>query len=197
VALDAYAIVLASAVPATAYAAGSTLFSMRWTNPDFYCVIHRLRLGVTQATAPAVGAFQDYRFHIARNWTVSDSGGTVANLTGNNTKRSNTAITSLLDGGMRIHSATAITPGTRTLDADPVSMVTVLLDPSHEQQVLRSPDLVAFDGVATKYGEQNDVFDGALLLRANEGLVLLTGTSVQPLASSLSIQVGIGWGETR
>lgn len=142
-------------------AAAGSIFSFRniAANP----IIVR-RVGLTNITSPGYTAaqFLDFGLVVARNWTASDTGGTAISVTGNNGKHRTSLVTpTSID--CRIATTTALTAGTRTLDANSLAQVGTLAAAS-----------VA--GVNIVGGLSNllshDAGDYPLVLAQNEGFII-------------------------
>jgi len=119
-----YRISLATGLLPAALAAGAPIFSCRFYNTIFTrALLLRLRMQLTVVT-PFTGAQQiGLQAFIARAWTAADSGGSAATLTGTNNQQNTLGdVASIAD--MRISGTTALTAGTRTLDANPFLQVT-------------------------------------------------------------------------
>lgn len=100
----------------TGLAAGTPLFAMRWGDATRFCRLLRVEVLVFASTAATVAGITERQLKIARSFTVSDTGGTAATLTGNNQKSRTSDATSLMTD-LRIGNP--LTAGTRTLDAAP------------------------------------------------------------------------------
>ena len=102
----------------TGMAANATVFAFRWGDATRVCQIERIR--VVSAVITGFTAAQEIAIasHVARSWSVSDSGGASITPTTNDAKAKANYPTSLATD-VRISSAAALTAGTRTLDANP------------------------------------------------------------------------------
>lgn len=118
--LGSYRKSLLSGTMAAGLAANSTVWSWRWSDATRLGVLRRVSLSGLAGSATAFTAgFGKVDLMAARGFSSSDSGGTGGTLTGNNGKMRTAMGTSLL-GDIRIASTAALTPGTRTLDTDPI-----------------------------------------------------------------------------
>jgi len=95
----------------------------------------------------------------ARAFTAADTGGGVLTITGNNAKRLTGMDTTLLSEA-RISTTGALTPGTRTLDAQPFGGVAFTVSTATNTVHLATTDLWKPDS------------RDPLLLAANEGFIL-------------------------
>lgn len=86
-------------------------------------LIRRVGLGIVQTVAFTTAQLVDFGLTVARAFTVADSGGTPAVLTGNNNKHRTAmaALSSTIDA--RIATTGALTAGTRTLDSQPIASI--------------------------------------------------------------------------
>jgi len=105
--------------PYSGLAAGAPLLSMRWGDATHIAIIMRVQVSVTTTVAATVAGPNERELIIARGFTASDTGGAAITLTGNNQKMRTSQGTSLFTD-VRVFGNT-ITPGTRTLDANPIS----------------------------------------------------------------------------
>lgn len=87
----------------TTLAAGTALFSARWTDATRFAVIQYAEVSVLTTTAFTAGQQSDRSLRVVRAMTSSDTGGTAVALTGNNQKM-RTNMGSSLFGDMRFHS---------------------------------------------------------------------------------------------
>lgn len=100
----------------TGVAAGAAIFSFRnlSANP---VLVRRVGVGFVTTTAFTAAQMISFGLTVARSFTASDSGGTAIALTGSNAKhRTSLATPTSLD--CRVATTTALTAGTRTLDAN-------------------------------------------------------------------------------
>ena len=123
----AYRIAVTSGL-VTGLSAGDPIFSLRWapslptSNPRQLTTFVLQRMRVKWRTITDFTATQEAGIDVflARAFTASDSGGTAATLTTNNAKKRTSFPTTLLTD-LRIATTGALTPGTRTLDAQPIA----------------------------------------------------------------------------
>jgi hypothetical protein len=94
----------------------SPIYSFWWPITVMLAAVTRIRFSAWSTTTFAGGIAQ-FDVYAARNFSVADSGGIVADLTGNNSKLRTSMGSS--EANIRWSSNAAITPGTRTLDAAP------------------------------------------------------------------------------
>jgi hypothetical protein len=103
----------------TGIAAGATIFTFRNASAGYIrCLLQRLRMQMS-ITVPFTAAQELYMAaYVARSFSAADTGGTALTLSG-----VNATLNSIADAPcvatMSVASTVALTPGTRTLDAQP------------------------------------------------------------------------------
>lgn len=147
----------------TGVAANGVLFSLRNISGQLL-MIRRIGLGFVTTTAFTAAQLLDWSLFIARNFTSSDSGGTAIALTGNNAKH-RTSLASPTSIDMRIATTGALTAGTRTLDANAKSQLSMWsgaqgagITPGQDNLFSHTPG------------------DHPIILQQNEGLVIANNT---------------------
>jgi hypothetical protein len=142
-------------------AAGSPIFSLRWTHATKLALIKRFTLSMgAGATAFAAGAAQFHLF-VARSFTGSDTGGTSILPSGNQNKLRTATMAATQIGDARISATVTLTAGTRTLDANPIASVVAGVPAT-----AGTPILAPFAMFDQRPGEH------PLVLAQNEGIVL-------------------------
>jgi hypothetical protein len=141
--------------------ANAPVFSFRWTQAVNLCLVRRFRLSMAAVTAFTAGG-AIFNLFAARSFTVVDSGGTSVLPTGNQNKLRTSGMGTTLVGDARISATVALTPGTRTLDSNPLaSIVGGCPNVAGQQIILPGTAMLDF-----RPGEH------PLILAQNEGLVL-------------------------
>jgi hypothetical protein len=85
-------------------------------------MVRRIGIGFVTTTAFTTAQMMSFGLIVARGWTASDTGGLAIGLTGNNAKhRSSMAILTSVDA--RVCVTTALTNGTKTIDANTLAQV--------------------------------------------------------------------------
>jgi hypothetical protein len=165
-------------LPATPLVA-APVFSFRYGSANI-CIIRRVVITVGDLTVFTAG-LTAFNLFAARLFTASDSGGTAGTLTGNVGKlRTSYATTGVSD--FRISSTAALTPGTRTLDADPLDTISMSV-----AATLGAPPLpVLGEMLRAMPGEQ------PLVLAQNEGFVI---QATVPAAGTWQLGVAVTWDE--
>jgi hypothetical protein len=105
----------------TGVAASGPVFSIR-NAANVPVVIKRVGIGFVTTTAFTAAQQMAWGLYFARSFTVDDSAGTAIAFTGNNAKK-RTSLGVPTSVTARIAAAGANTAGTRTLDANPLSVV--------------------------------------------------------------------------
>jgi hypothetical protein len=141
--------------------ANAPVLSFRWTQAANLCLVRRFRLSMAAVTAFTAGA-AIFNLFVARSFTVVDSGGTSVLPSGNQNKLRTSGMGTTLVGDARISATVALTPGTRTLDSNPVATIVGGCPNVAGQQIIL-PDTRMLD---FRPGEH------PLILAQNEGLVL-------------------------
>lgn len=128
------------------------------------------RVGLSNITSPGYTAGQliDFGLMFARNWTVSDSGGTAVALTGSNSKH-RTSLATPTSVDCRIATTVALTGGTRTLDANHISQVGTLAATG-----VASTNIIG--NLSNMF--QHDTGEYPLVLAQNEGLIIQNITAM-------------------
>ena len=120
--LGAYQMAVTSGTMAAGLGAAAPIFSARWGDVSRTALIRRVALLAQNAgTAFAAGLFT-FDMVVARAFTVSDSAQTSVLPVGHNQKK-RTSFGTTLFTDLRISATATITAGTRTLDAQPLSVV--------------------------------------------------------------------------
>lgn len=104
-------------------AANGPVWSLRYApGTGKVLMIKNIMVGFGTTTAFTAAQAVGYDLFFARSFTASDSGQTAATLTGDNGKHRTSLDTSGITD-LRISTTAAITPGTRTLDTQPIGFV--------------------------------------------------------------------------
>ena len=163
--------------------AGDSIFSLQWTSLTHRMVIQELNYYWTLTTA--FGGPQDVAFaaYFARPYTVADTGGTASTLTGNNAKLQTSFSTTRM-GDMRIGAAVALTPGTRTLDTQPLSIRSGMLGNTAGQS--------SVNVTPHQFGVTNS--EHPIVLATNEGIVINAFVTMGA-GGVIHFYVGLEWVE--
>lgn len=183
--LGAYSMGLTSGA-LTVAAAGSTVFSFRWSpsTSTQLCMVRRVEIGFSTVTAFGTAQSLQYSMQIARSFTASDTGGTAALFTQTNTGKLRTTMpTSAFAGGgqLMIANTGANTAGTRTLDTQAIGFV---------------------QGASTAIGTtltaqpifQHQPGDYPLILAVNEGFIINNVTTMGA-TGVINLTVNVEWME--
>lgn len=192
--LGSYGLSVTTGTLAAALAANGQVFSCRWGDATAIAVITRLRAQILPLTLFTAATLTDYTSLdalIARAFTVSASGGTAINLTGNNLKR-RTSFASTAFTDIRVSSTAALTAGTQTLDANAFTgslRKGNRINPAAatEEVITSSEDgfLICFDVNRGTY---------PIVLAQNEGVVIRNRTT-WPAAGTAVAKIEMEWSE--
>lgn len=153
----------------TGAAANSPIFSMRNISVP-KLLVRRVGLGFITTTAFTVAQIMDFGLYFARSFSASDSGQTaiaLGNPSLNALHRSDMQKFSNNQLDMRVSNAGAITAGTRTLDANPLSFLAGYSGGAGQGIV------PAMDNMF-----KHDFVDNPLELNINEGIVINSITAM-------------------
>jgi hypothetical protein len=104
---------------AAGLAAGATIYSFQWPSSSLMALIKRIKFNAwTLGTGFAAG-IAEFTMTIARSFTAADGGGNQSNLIGGSGRLR--SIMSNADALIMCATTAALTPGTRTLDADAIA----------------------------------------------------------------------------
>lgn len=134
--------------------------AFRFVSPSLICLVRKLELSfwnITTAFAAGIASFEAY---VARAYTVEDSLGNLAALSGNVGKLRTSHQTAIAH--FRASDTVGLTAGTRTLDAHPFETITVGIP---------TGDAVAFKGYLNNAKLFED-HDHPLVLANQEGFVI-------------------------
>lgn len=187
-ALGMYRLGATSGVMAASLAAGSELFQFRWPDSSRLALVYRVGISIGSAVASGAASTLSVRLTLARGWTVSGSGGTRIDLTGNNCKLRSSMGTSLVnDAG--ISTTTGLTAGTKSLDTSDFGNISYGVGTA---PITSETDktLLAF---APLYSAE-DVSGHPIVLAENEGLVVRTGI-IHPSAMTWAFSITVLWAE--
>jgi hypothetical protein len=105
----------------TAIATAAPIFSLRNIGTNSL-IVRRVGVGLVATVGYTSAQKFDVALVVARNFTVSDSGGTTIAFAGSNAKH-RTSLATLTSADCRIATTAALTSGTKTLDVNYVSQV--------------------------------------------------------------------------
>jgi hypothetical protein len=165
-------------------ALNGTLFSFRWGDASRLCMVQDIRLQVIQTAAATATIMPSFSVFTARSWTVSDSAGTAAVLTGNSFKKRTSMGTTLLTDMRASALAAGLTAGTRTLDGQPLMVLPT-------QSTITTPN-------ASLYSCDLDFDQGSahpLIFAQNEGFIVQGPSVVFGAAGTANLVVDVAWAE--
>lgn len=173
--------------PLAAGMAGNTeVYQLRWTATPQLAIIWGINLDGWFATTGFTPGFVSMTMTIARSWTVDGSGGTPADLTGNNQKLRTSMGTSLMGAIRVVQAASALTNGTKTLDAQPIAQVGFSVNASTNTNYLSQTCL--YGASALEDGGN----PAPIVLVQNEGLVV---RATVPATGTWNFGITTAWSE--
>jgi len=178
-ALGAYSLAAVSGLMAAGLTAASPIFSLRYGGAGLALIRRVLISAQTRETAFSAGQVHLDLF-VARSFSASDTGGTSVLPTVNKMKTT-MATTGMLDA--RASATAALSAGTRTLDGQPIGMVSAAAIATNLDYVLVPAQTPAFE---------RRVGEWPLVLAVNEGIVL---QATVPATGTWSFQVQVDWEE--
>lgn len=173
---------------AAALAANSEIFQFRWPDATRFAVVTRASISAGANVAATAAALLSVRLTAARAWTVAGSGGTRLTMTGNNQKLRTSMGTSLVND-IGISTTAALTPGTKTLDAQDIGGLsygvgTGAITTALSLNLFPLTELLNIDASN----------DHPLVLAQNEGCVIRSGI-INPAAMTWAFTVNVSWAE--
>lgn len=187
-ALGYYSIAMITGTMAVSLAANSEVFQFRWPDATRFAVVTQISSSASALVAATAAALCSFRATIARGWTVAGSGGSRANLTGNNQKLRTTMGTSLAND-IGCATTAALTAGTKTLDAQDMSAVGFSLM-TGAITVQMSNQFCPL----TYLLDINSTNDHPIVHAQNEGFVIRTGNAM-PAGATWQGVFGTKWAE--
>jgi hypothetical protein len=168
-----------SGVMAAGLAAHSPIYSFYWP-ATLLGLVRRVRLNAwTLDTAFAAG-LATFDLYAARSFTAPDGGGALADLSGEHAQLRTSMGSSLAE--IMVATTAALTPGTRTIDPDPLDSRTVTAP--------IAPSTAFMSGALTLFEKLQD--EHPLMLVTNEGFVI---RATVPAAGDWSFAVTTEWNE--
>jgi hypothetical protein len=188
-ALGSYTMPATTGALAALGAADMQIFSFRWGDATRFAVIEQIQIARFLTVTTIVGpTTADVGLYVARAFTASDTGGTGISLAANVGKR-RTSMGSSLVTDFRVATTAALTPGTRTLDANYLSdsragiMSTVAGTPG---------SLGAYLLGGTRIGQPGTY---PLVLAQNEGFIVTLPAGTATTSGTFSVELLISWSE--
>lgn len=177
-----------------ALAANSEVWQMRFTslNSNIEIKVPRVQVCVHVTTAAAAAALASLQLFASRSFTVDGSGGTVQAAGALNNSKSR-IIMPRPQATIRIASTAALTAGTETLDAQPLSSVAFGIGTAALTTGLTAHALDWDDGFLLEDDPTGVVHP--FHIAVNEGLVIRTGAAM-PASIVWQLGVRVSWNET-
>jgi hypothetical protein len=169
-----------SGVIAAGMAAAAPVYSFRWPS-SLLALIKKIRINAATDATGFTAGMATFDLFVARAFNVSDSGGNAGNLAGNFNKLRTSMGTS--QALIQVASSVALTPGTRTLDNDPMESRSVSAPTTTFTPLSPSQQLTLLDKAQG---------DHPLLLVTNEGFVI---RATVPATGAWRCWVTVEWDE--
>lgn len=183
--LGSYTIGMTSGVMAAGLAANAEIFQFHWSNTPNLALIRRVTISAANAGTAFAAGVATFGMRAARAFTAVGSGGTIATLSGNDQKRRTSFGTTLLTtaADVRVASTAALGAGTKTLDNNDLSSITV--------GVLATAGTVLAPCPSDLYAP-NFSGEWPLVLAQNEGFVI---RATVPATGTWTFSVTVEWTE--
>lgn len=177
--LGSYRKAMLSGTIAAGLAGDSPLFSFRYSGANL-CIPRKVIVSAGDLVGFTAGFF-NLSLMAARSFSASDSGGTAGAITGNNGKlRASMGTTGV--GDIRMATTGALTPGTRTLDTDPIG--------TFSTSVITTAGLAPLPNPVDLLDRAPD--EWPLILAQNEGFVI---HATVPATGTWKLGVMVAWDE--
>jgi hypothetical protein len=164
-------------------AAAAPIYSFMWISSTLTALISRISISAwTTGTGFAPGLAR-FNMYAARPFTAQDGNGTMVNFAASNAKLASNMASSIANI-IYANNGAALTPGTRTLDADGLEAV-MTAAPTTANTPFSYPALSLFD---RRPGEQ------PLLLALNEGFVI---QATVPATGTWQFALTLDWAEVQ
>lgn len=177
--LGSYRVAMLSGTIAAAARTNEPVFSFRHGAATL-CLIRKVIVSVGDLTGFTAGFFNLSLF-AARSFTVADTGGTAATLTGNNGKLRTSMVGTTGVADIRIPTTGVLTAGTRTLDAQPLGIVSGSVVATAGQPPIAPTDLL-----------NRSPDEWPLVCAQNEGFVVQVNA---PATGTWALGVTVAWDE--
>lgn len=172
---------MTSGIMAAGLGAAAPVFSFRVTSASNVCLIKKVLFSAGGIAAFTAGVVTINMF-VARSFSASDTSGTAATLTGNNSKLRTSMATMAMPGDIRISSTATLSAGTRTLDTDPCGGITTSVDATAGRPIV-APGTELFRALPGEY---------PLVLVQNEGFII---AATVPATGTWTFSVAVVWEE--
>lgn len=193
--LGHYAVAARTGLVAAGAAANSEIFHARWSDATRFAVIYDMWLDeFDNTTGFTAGRFQ-FDLMMARVWSADGAGGTALTLTGDN-QAMRASMGASLFGAIRVATTAALTPGTKTLDAQAIKILGGHVGAIANKHTIPQSPVVTTAEVAAGVGIPLFQVDGGfhhpIILAQNEGPQV---RATVPATGVWSATVSMKWGE--
>jgi hypothetical protein len=183
-ALGHYAVTCATATMAAGISADSEILQFRWTSASYLALIHEVSvLAFNSLGTGFTAGIGQFDVTVARSFSAAGTGGTTLTLTGNNQKTRTSMGTSAV-GEVRVATTAALGTGTKTLDANKMSLLRFTVGTATNTHYLGSVDPLYRPDVGS--GEH------PIVLAQNEGLIVRT---TMPATGTWDAYLRVRWSE--
>ena len=178
--LGSYSYGQSTGTMAAGLAAAAPIFSFRWSSGAAVAIVNRVRLNVAGTATAFTAGLASFELMAARVFTVADSAGAAATLTGNSFKR-RTSFGTTLVGDIRASTTATLTAGTRTLDAGAAANLIVSIPTTASVTHVSNADMINYT-----------MGDYPLTLSQNEGFIV---RATVPATGTWIATVNVDWTE--
>lgn len=98
----------------------SPIYSFQWASTSLIALVTKVRISAWTTGVGFAAGIAGFSLFVARGFAVQDSGGTAASFAGDNVNLATAMSASVAN--IMVANTAALTPGTRTLDADPLDI---------------------------------------------------------------------------
>lgn len=188
-ALGAYSLGVQSGVIAAGLGGNSEIFQMRWTHATRMMLLRSVSLSAAPGTTAFTAGPIEFNMTVARSWSADGTGGNaiVFSSGGGNKKRTDFALSSFSDTGVRSISTAALGAGTKTLDTNKVASISSYV--SSVATTAASGPLVA---PGTILWQRNTHDEYPFLFETNEGFVI---RATVPVTGTWQASITVEWAE--
>jgi len=183
-ALGSYSTTVKSGIMAAGLGAAAPIVAFLWkpaTVPTSLCAIRRMKFSLYDLGTGFAAGDALFEWYVARAFTVQDTGGGAATLTGNNAKLRTSHATT--QAAIQVSATATLTAGTRTLDANPLRALQTVAGTSAFGSIIL-PETEVF---RQQPGEQPLILAGS-----GEGVVI---QATVPATGTWTFYAGFDWDE--
>ena len=185
----AYGLGVTSGIMAAGLAGTSEIFQMRWIHATQVCILRSITFNLAQGTTAFAAGVIEISLTVARSWSADGSAGTavVMSTANTNKKRTDFALSSFSDTGIRFSATAALGAGTKTLDTNKLATFSAFVSSAAgtaAQSTIIAP--------GTMLWQRNTTDEYPLLLEQNEGIVV---RATVPATGTWQYSTSVEWAE--